>query len=45
MERPASYRFGPFAVETATYRLLKDGVPIAVTPKVIDLLLHLAARP
>ena len=40
-----SYRFGPFAVEPGAYRLLRDGSPLQVSPKVIDLLLYLVARP
>lgn len=40
-----SYRFGPFAVEPGAYRLLRDGSPLQVSPKVIDLVLYLVARP
>lgn len=40
-----NHSFGPFRVETATYRLLRDDVPIQVSPKIIDLLLYLVARP
>jgi DNA-binding winged helix-turn-helix (wHTH) protein/Tfp pilus assembly protein PilF len=40
-----SYRFGPFALDPASYRLLKDGEIVALSPKIIDLLLYLVARP
>jgi adenylate cyclase len=40
----ASYRFGPFTLDTASYRLLKNGEPVALSPKIIDLLLYLVAR-
>ena len=40
----ASYRFGPFTLDTASYRLLRDGDPVALSPKIIDLLLYLVAR-
>jgi len=39
---PASaYRFGPFCVDRAAYRLTRDGKPVEITPKLLDLLLHL----
>ncbi len=40
----ASYRFGPFTLDTSAYRLLRDGEPVALSPKIIDLLLYLVAR-
>lgn len=40
----ASYRFGPFTLDAASYRLLRDGEPVALSPKIIDLLLYLVAR-
>lgn len=40
-----SYRFGPFTVEAGAYRLLKGQAVVPVSPKIIDLLLYLAARP
>jgi DNA-binding winged helix-turn-helix (wHTH) protein/Tfp pilus assembly protein PilF len=40
-----SYRFGPFVVEAASYRLTRDGQDVPLSPKIIDLLLYLAARP
>lgn len=40
----ASYRFGPFTLDGNAYRLLRDGEPIPLSPKIIDLLLYLVAR-
>jgi DNA-binding winged helix-turn-helix (wHTH) protein/tetratricopeptide (TPR) repeat protein len=40
-----SYRFGPFTLDTGAYRLLKGETAVAVSPKIIDLLLYLVARP
>jgi DNA-binding winged helix-turn-helix (wHTH) protein/tetratricopeptide (TPR) repeat protein len=45
MPTGASYKFGPFVVDGGTYRLTKAGETIALSPKIIDLLLFLAARP
>ena len=45
MPSVASYQFGPFVVDGGAYRLLRDGVNIPLSPKIIDLLLFLAARP
>src|SRR6476661_9351392 len=36
-----SYRFGPFVVDATAYRVSRDGLPLEVTPKLLDLLLHL----
>jgi DNA-binding winged helix-turn-helix (wHTH) protein/Tfp pilus assembly protein PilF len=41
----ASYKFGDFVVDGGAYRLLRDGTNIPLSPKIIDLLLFLAARP
>ncbi len=41
----ASYRFGSFLLEGTSYRLLRDGEAVALSPKIIDLLLYLVARP
>jgi DNA-binding winged helix-turn-helix (wHTH) protein/tetratricopeptide (TPR) repeat protein len=41
----ASYRFGPFIADAASYRLLRGKEIIPLSPKIIDLLLYLAARP
>jgi DNA-binding winged helix-turn-helix (wHTH) protein/Tfp pilus assembly protein PilF len=38
---PAAYRFGPFVVDRVAYRVLHDGRPLDLTPKLLDLLLHL----
>ena len=38
---PAAYRFGPFLLDRAAYRVLEDGRPLDLTPKLLDLLLHL----
>lgn len=44
--RPSGdYRFGPFKVETGAYRLVKGDRVLPVSPKIIDLLLYLVARP
>jgi DNA-binding winged helix-turn-helix (wHTH) protein/tetratricopeptide (TPR) repeat protein len=40
----ASYRFGPFTLDTTSFRLLRDGEPVPLSPKIIDLLLYLVAR-
>jgi DNA-binding winged helix-turn-helix (wHTH) protein/TolB-like protein/Flp pilus assembly protein TadD len=45
MPARASYRFGPFVVDGAAYRLARAGETVPVSPKVVDLLLYLASRP
>src|SRR5580765_2524325 len=35
------YRFGPFSLDTAERRLLRDGHPVSLAPKVFDTLLAL----
>jgi DNA-binding winged helix-turn-helix (wHTH) protein/TolB-like protein/Tfp pilus assembly protein PilF len=40
-EHPARFAFGPFVLDPGEHRLLKDGTPVAVTPKVLDTLLVL----
>jgi len=40
-----TYRFGPFSVDPAAYRLSREGEVIPLSPKIIDLLLYLVARP
>ena len=35
------YQCGPFVVEPAAYRLLKDGSPVAIPPQLFELLLYL----
>ncbi|HEX6973848.1 MAG TPA: winged helix-turn-helix domain-containing protein [Vicinamibacterales bacterium] len=44
MSAPTSYRFGPFTVDAAAYRLLREGTVVPLSPKIIDLLLYLVAR-
>jgi DNA-binding winged helix-turn-helix (wHTH) protein/Tfp pilus assembly protein PilF len=39
------YRFGPFTLDVAGYRLLRDDVDVAVSPRLIDLLRYLVERP
>jgi DNA-binding winged helix-turn-helix (wHTH) protein len=39
------YRFGPFVLDGPSYKLARDGEAIPLSPKIIDLLLYLAARP
>src|SRR5262245_18169575 len=41
----ASYRFGPYSVDASAYRLTRDGAVLPLSPKLIDLLLYLVARP
>src|SRR5918993_329473 len=45
MPTAASYKFGPFVVDGGAYRLIREGVNVPLSPKIIDLLLFLAARP
>ena len=40
-----TYRFGPFTLDPSAYRLVRDGEIIPLSPKIIDLLLYLVARP
>src|SRR6266852_6341108 len=37
----ASYRFGPFVADRTRYHVLRDGEPLNLTPKLLDLLFHL----
>jgi DNA-binding winged helix-turn-helix (wHTH) protein len=37
----SAYRFGPFAVDRAAYRLTRDAKAVELTPKLLDLLLYL----
>jgi DNA-binding winged helix-turn-helix (wHTH) protein/Flp pilus assembly protein TadD len=41
----ATYRFGPFRLEAAGFRLLSNDTAIALSPKAIDLLLLLVSHP
>lgn len=46
MPRPAGvYRFGPFTLDAGAYRLLRGDAAVTLTPRGIDLLLCLVARP
>lgn len=40
-----TYRFGPFTLDPAAYRLVRDDAAVPISPKIIDLLLYLVARP
>jgi DNA-binding winged helix-turn-helix (wHTH) protein/Flp pilus assembly protein TadD len=37
----ASYRFGPFLADRTRYRVVRDDAVVELTPKLLDLLLHL----
>jgi DNA-binding winged helix-turn-helix (wHTH) protein len=39
------WRFGPFDADAAEHRLLRDGVPVSLTPKAFALLARLLQRP
>ena len=41
----AAYRFGPFLVDRAGYRVLRGDEVVDLTPKLLDLLLYLLDRP
>jgi adenylate cyclase len=45
MSTAAGFRFGPFVIERAAYRVLRDGQPLSLTPKLVDVLLYLVSRP
>src|SRR5687767_2594648 len=38
---PSAFRFGPFIVDRSAYRVTREGAPVDLTPKLLDLLLHL----
>ena len=40
-----AYRFGVFCLDTDAYRLTRDGDPAVASPRQLDLLAYLAARP
>lgn len=40
-----SFRFGPFLADRRAYRLTQSGQPVALPPKVLDLLFLLASQP
>ena len=39
-----TYKFGPYTLDPAAYRLLRDAEVVQLSPKIIDLLLYLVAR-
>src|ERR1700750_771957 len=39
------YRFGDFTVDPASFRLLERDTVVPLSPKIVDLLLYLVARP
>src|SRR5688500_1518677 len=41
----ASIAFGPFRLERANALLLREGARVSLTPRALDVLAHLAARP
>lgn len=41
----ASYRFGPFHLDSGARLLTREGQPVALAPKAFDLLCHLLANP
>jgi TolB-like protein/DNA-binding winged helix-turn-helix (wHTH) protein len=41
---PQTWEFGPYRLEPLTRRLLRDGEPVALTPKAFELLLALVER-
>jgi DNA-binding winged helix-turn-helix (wHTH) protein len=45
MPTPIGYRFGPFEIEAGAYRLMREGAAVPLSPKLVELLLHLVARP
>ena len=45
VSRPALYRFGPFQLDAAAFRLTRDAAPVTASPKVLDLLQYLLDRP
>src|SRR5262249_27862882 len=40
----SSLRFGPFTIDRVGYRVFRGTDPVDLTPKLLDLLLHLADR-
>ncbi|NWG73771.1 MAG: AAA family ATPase [Rubrivivax sp.] len=42
---PAPIRFGPFTLDVAAGRLLRDGRPVSLRPRPFDVLVALASRP
>ncbi len=44
-ERPAGYRFGSFAIDLAAVRLLKNGEPVHLEPRALQVLLLFVEHP
>src|SRR6266571_6062977 len=44
-QRKSSYEFGPFRLDSAERRLMRNGEPVALAPKVLDTLLALVESP
>src|SRR6476469_9080131 len=44
MTTVGSYRFGPYVVDAGSYQLFRGSTVVPLSPKIIDLLLYLAAR-
>src|SRR5687767_14467005 len=42
---PSDILFGPYRLDRANARLLREGRPVALTLKAFDVLVHLAGRP
>src|SRR5262245_26444581 len=38
---PPLYRFGPFTLDPASFRLSRDGIPVPLTPKALEILVML----
>ena len=45
MTPPSRFRFGPFVVERPSYRVLRDGHALTLSPKLVDVLLYFVSRP
>ena len=45
MVPPSRFRFGPFVVERPSYRVLRDGHALTLSPKLVDVLLYFVSRP
>jgi DNA-binding winged helix-turn-helix (wHTH) protein/Flp pilus assembly protein TadD len=43
MPTPIGYRFGPFEIDAGAYRLMREGAAVPLSPKLVELLLHLVA--
>jgi DNA-binding winged helix-turn-helix (wHTH) protein/Flp pilus assembly protein TadD len=41
---PTRYSFGPFELDGGAYRLLRDGTPVPLSPKLVEVLIHLVSN-